>query len=265
MSWTRRGLGHKRDRRHTFAVSPRESLALGLLAGSPTPPAQASNDWQVLDVLDQGGAPFCVAHAVAQALRCNQVWRGVVSPRLASRLWIMYLAHSIDHDVDAFDGTFVRSAFDAVARFGFPPEDAWPYSDSPSGPYRTRPSMEAFREGYDRIAPLDYTPILAEGAERVDLVKRCLASGRPVVFGTAVSDDFCDNVGVDRPLDPPVGGPIAGLHALTLTSYVGDVFRGPNSWGDGWGQRGWFQMTADYLAWSETSDLWMPDFKGVTS
>lgn len=258
-TFIRRGRGYKPDHRHTFGAEARD--ASHILGDSP-PPVESDNDWQLVSILDQGPAPFCVAHGIGQAVRCNQVRNGVDNPRLMSRLWLMYLAHAIDHDTQSFDGTYIRNGFEVLERLGFPPEDAWPYDASSSGRYRVKPPQDVFRQAFDRIAPIDFRRILSVGYARVDDVKRALGAGLPVVFGTQVSNDFCDNIGIDKPLDPPRGKSVAGNHALIALSHNDDIFRVPNSWGTEWGQDGWCEMKADYIAASETVDVWICDFKG---
>jgi hypothetical protein len=208
MQFERRGLGYRPDLRHLLGHVDRDAAAR--LSAAPAPPAEKDNDWLVLDILDQGGAPFCVANATAQAVRCGQVSNGVIAPRLASRLWLMFLAHAIEHMEGAFDGTYIRNAFEVLERLGFPPEEAWPYDDSPSGRFKVKPPTDAFRQAHDQIAPFDYQRIYSTGAARVDDVKRALAGGNVVVFGTNVSWDFCDNKGTAKPIDPPVTGSPAG-------------------------------------------------------
>lgn len=259
----RRGLGYKPDLRHLLGAPVRNAAAK--LAGLPTPPPSASIESAVVDILDQGSAPFCVSHGIAQALRCCQILSAVRSPRLASRLWIMYLAHAIEHDVDGFDGAFVQDGFQVLEQLGFPPEQVWPYDDRTDGNYRVKPPADVFRQAFDRIAPLDYSRILTFGDERIDDVKRALAAGHPVVFGTQVSESFCNGeTGPGFTVDTPVGIPMAGGHCLLSVGYdSNDRFRVVNSWSEAWGDRGKFWMTADYMAAPDTIDIWIADFQGL--
>jgi hypothetical protein len=270
------GYGYKPDRRHLFGAPVKRADHLDSL---PTPPDEGGLDEDAvrsLGILDQGGAPFCVSHGIAGAVRDCRQRNGVARPRLVSRLWIMYLAHAIEHDPTAFDGAFVSDGFTALQKLGAPPEDAWPYSDSPAGPYKTMPPPEVFREAYDRIAPLDYSRILAGGDRRIDQVMRALAFGGkdrkpcPVVFGTQVSNAFASGkLGPGFVADVPPASDIDGGHCMRIIRYRRDagapggvLFRVVNSWSEGWVDRGMCWITAAYLASTMTEDVWLCDDQG---
>lgn len=259
MEFQRRGFGYKEDLRHLFGF--KEMPATDLI-GEAAPPFEATlKPYLSNDVCDQGGAPFCVGNAGADALRTCMIRNGNPDADLPARLFFIYLCHALDGDPTLFDGTFIRNLFKVAAKLGFPPEHVWKYSDSPDGPYKTKPDKNVFRLANDQKAPLAYRRILSIGYDRVDDVKRALAAKLPVVFGTAVSNDFASNKGTDKPVDPP-SRDIAGLHAMWLWGYKGDVFDDRNSWSKEWGQDGNCQLTADYIAHPSTQDVWALDFKG---
>lgn len=272
------GYGYKPDRRHLFGIAPKKDAST-LLGSLPVPTTNAGLDEEAiksLGILDQGGAPFCVSHGWAGALRDCQQRNGVVSPRLASRLFLMYYAHAIENDVASFDGAIVGDAAQVVEELGFPPEEVWPYSDSPTGPFNVKPPADAVRQAYDRIAPFDYGRILSVGQQRVDDVMRALAyggkSGRPcpVVFGTNVTNAFAANqLGPDFVVDAPVSN-IDGGHCMRIIRFEFDSgvtggvkFRVVNSWGPFWGDGGAFWMTPAWLMDPSTEDVWMGDFQGT--
>jgi hypothetical protein len=274
------GLGYKPDRRHLLGIAPRRDAAR-LLGSLPVPTVPGGLDAATvrsLGILDQGGAPFCVSHGIAGAERDCQQRNGLAVPRLASRLWIMYLAHALEHDVAAFEGAFVSDGFQAVEELGFPPEEVWPYSDANPGPFSQKPPAEVFREAFDRKAPLDYGRILTSGQRRVDDVMRAVAGGGqggrpcPVVFGTNVTNAFCSNeLGPGAVVDVPKGD-IAGGHCMRIIRFEFDAavaggvkFLVVNSWSSAWGDGGMFWMTPAWLMDPSTEDIWMADFQGVQS
>lgn len=245
--------GWKKDppRLSDFPATPK-------LRAAPPPPRRASNRQLILSVLDQGNLGSCVANAVAQALRAAMVREGAINPPLASRLWLYYLARAYDHDTANDDGTRIRNAFAAAVKYGLPPESAWPYiaDPTPGAPFSRMPPQEAFREGFDQRAPTTYMRINTIGDDRIDEIRRALAAGFCVVFGTQVSQEFCD--GNTKLIAPPTRS--VGGHALTLAEYDQDdedEFKGPNSWGK-WGDKdGWFSVSPAYLKWGATDDLWI--------
>lgn len=251
--------GYRRDDRHllgaavrmkTFAPAP-----LGALPVSDLTP-------YVLSVLDQGQAPFCFAGAVAQALRMCDARKDIGGAVLPSRLALVYLAHAIEGDVTAFDGAFISDVFKAIEDLGFAPEVAWPYSDSPSGPFSVRPPENVFRMSYDQIS-LSYERILSEGDQRLADVAAALAAGKPVVFGTDISNAFAaGQLGSDFIVDVPDEADIDGGHAMVLTGRRADgCFRDLNDWSEDWGDGGYCWFTPDYVKWDQTRELWAVDFR----
>jgi hypothetical protein len=272
--------GYKPDPRGVFGLPPRKDAAK-LIGSLPVPTANGGLDEaavKTLGILDQGGAPFCVANAWADALRDCQQRNGVASPRLASRLFLMYYMHAEEGDIDSFDGAIVGDGADVIERLGFPPEDCWPYDDSESGNFKVKPPTDVVRQAYDRIAPFDYGRILSVGTNRVDDVMRALAYGGkngracPVVFGSNVTNAFAsNNLPPGFLVDAPTGD-IDGGHAEEMIRFEFDPgveggvkFRVKNSWGPNWGDAGFWWMTPKYMMDPGTNDLWMADFQGVQS
>lgn len=232
------------------------------LLGSGAAPETSSNGDLILSILDQGGLGSCVGNGAVQGARGEMVRAGAVGPALGSRLWTYYLARAYDHDTANDDGTQIHNAFTAIAKYGLPAEEVWPYSDDPSpgAPFSRMPSMDAFHDALDAKFDFKMHRITSSGYARVDDVKRALGQRRLVVFGSDVSTDYCSgNFDPTQALPPPVGKEIAGGHCQVIVDHVGDVFRVANSWSSSWGDGGYSRWSADYVAWSETGDLWVFD------
>lgn len=279
----RRGHPEKRfgyipDNRHLMGLPPRRDAAK-LLGSVPVPTTDCGLDETAvksLGILDQGGAPFCVANAWADALRDCQQRNGLAAPRLASRLFLMYMMHAEEGDIASFDGAIVGDGADVIERMGFPPEDVWAYDDSPTGNFKVTPPADAVRQAFDRKAPFDYGRILSTGPARVDDVLRALSAGGgtgkpcPVVFGSNVTNAFAQNqLGPGFLVDAPVSD-IDGGHAEEIIRAEFDPgveggvkFRIKNSWGPFWGDGGFWWMTSKYLMDPATSDLWLANYQGV--
>jgi C1A family cysteine protease len=92
-------------------------------------------------------------------------------------------------------------------------------------------------------------------------VKGCLAEGYPVVFGFTVYESFespqvaqTGVLNMPAPSEQTVGG-----HAVVAVGYDDSTstFIVRNSWGNTWGQQGYFTMPYDYLLSSNLADdLW---------
>lgn len=266
-AFPRRGFGHVPDPAKLVDESPDHDFAALSLAAAPR---SASLRPFVVSILDQGRLGSCVANAGFQAIRISHVRQAangspVIAaaimtqkpPELGSRLWGYYFARAIHH-MTAFDsGTHLRSFFQAINAIGFPPESAWPYSDDKGGdrPTFTRqPKTNAFRLAADQRAPTVYRRIFSEGGARLEDVKLAIANGFAVCFGVDVTEDFADDlIDPTKPLGPP-NGPIAGGHAMAAVGYDGDVFEIVNSWGDEWGDGGFFLASGEFL--EAARDLW---------
>lgn len=216
------------------------------------PPRTATLRQQILNFLNQGNLSSCVANTILQTVRMSHVRQGIVNPQLGSRLHGYYAARAIDHAETVDGGTYLRSFFTALLKFGFCPESIWPYDEKM---VNVRPSMAADRAAYDQANPSEYRRIYETGSARVDVVKRAIASGYPVCFGTDVDNDFCSGKLIE-PLVPPLKN-IAGGHAMFFFGYEDDDFMVGNSWGDEWGDGGQCRFSADYVAWEKTRDLWI--------
>jgi len=226
------------------------------LRAAPPPPASASNRNLVVSVLDQGPLGSCVANAGFQAIRASHVKQGIVSPKLGSRLLGYYLARGVDGTQDQDAGTQIRSFFGALNKLGFCAEDAYPYDVDK---FADMPPAEVLQRAFDQRAPTVYKRITSTGYTRVDDVKRAIAAGYLVCFGTDVSVPFCNGeFDPTKAVDPPSGlDKIAGGHAMALAEYDGDNFGIPQSWGETFGVRGWIKFSADYIAWSSSRDFWI--------
>ena len=227
------------------------------LSALPPPPDEATARELVVDILDQGSLGSCTTNAVGQAVRASHVRQGVLHPKLLSRLFAYWWARAYDHTTNEDAGAHLRNVCAALNKFGFCPEELWPYDDGPER-FKRMPDMRAASAAFDQRSPTTYTRIYETGNARVDMVKRAIAAKHLVVFGTDVSVDFASNRGTDVPIPPPKGLSIAGGHAMCWCDYdKNDTFGVVNSWSDKWGQNGFARFTAEYVAWDNTRDIWI--------
>ena len=234
----------------------------GELLGAATYPLEHSAARLIRSILNQGPLSSCVANAGFQAIRADHVRQGIENPILGSRQFGYHLARAIHGATLEDRGTYIRLFFEALNKFGFPPEEAWPYLfDTIKGKPRwaTMPSTDAFRLAFDQKSPVAYRRIFETGTARVDAVKRAISNDRCVVFGTHITDDFVRSIlDFTKPISPPESDePIAGGHAMVLCRYTANSIGGPNSWGETWGADGWFDMAPEYIAWDGSKDFWI--------
>src|SRR4029077_3660481 len=94
--------------------------------------------------------------------------------------------------------------------------------------------------------------------QTLDEMRACLADGYPFVFGFTVYEAF-DSVAVARTGVVPMPKPkerMIGGHAVLAVGYehAKRRFLVRNSWGSGWGMKGYFTMPYEYLADRDLSD-----------
>lgn len=261
-----------------------------LLKAAPAPPERVARS-KFTRTLNQGRLGSCTTNAAAQAVRAQMViqlvtaWtaqgmsfeaalsRAQMEVEFLARLFPYYFARSITHDQGEDTGTFIRFVFQVLNKFGFPYESKYPYSDDTdpkTGKFARMPDSNAIRLAFDQrlkaeaagVNPVKYSRILSTGYDRVMDVQRAIAANKLVVFGTPVTNKFASDGSANggKPIDPPTNmKDIAGGHAMVWGGYSPSGVDTLNSWGDGYGDLGWFMMSWDYVAWSETHDLWIVD------
>jgi C1A family cysteine protease len=209
-------------------------------------------------VYNQSTLGSCTANAIAGALEFDQIKQrreggGQVSAFTPSRLFIYYNERAMEGTVDSDSGAMIRDGVKTVAKRGACPEKSWPYKISR---FRNKPNRAAYAEA-KRYQALQYqrlTPVLGQ-------LKGCLADGFPFVFGFAVYQSF-EAASVTRtghaPM-PKANEEFLGGHAVLAVGYdeQRQWFICRNSWGTGWGMRGYFTLPYPYLLQSSLSrDFW---------
>lgn len=166
-----------------------------------------------------------------------------------SRLFIYYDERVVENTVGSDSGAQIRDGIKTLENLGVCSESCWPYDISK---FTIQPGHTCYIEAanhkilsYYRLNTLD------------DMVN-CLDNGYPFVFGFSVYDSFesqeVSNTGIVNmpgPDENQIGG-----HAVCCVGYDNNQrrFIVRNSWGNTWGQRGYFTIPFDYLADRNLSD-----------
>jgi C1A family cysteine protease len=197
-------------------------------------------------VEDQGNLGSCTANALAGNLEfLEQVKTDL------SRLFIYYNERVIIGTAQYDSGANLRDGIKTLVSQGVCKEAEWPYNIAK---YAVRPSALC----YTRAKPHTITSYYALRTK--DDMLKCLASGFPFVFGFSVYSSFVSDATAKTGIVtmPKPGEQLLGGHAVMAVGY--DVkkamFLVRNSWGTGWGLKGYFWMPFAYMTPSLTGDFW---------
>jgi len=204
-------------------------------------------------VYDQGQLGSCTANAISGALEFDEIKQGLTPIVMPSRLFIYYNERSMEGTTATDSGAQIRDGIKTVVAQGACSESEWPYDitkfavQPPSGCYQDAPQNRAL--AYQRVA------------HSLNLMRACLASGYPFVFGMTVYESF-ESQAVAQSGQVPMPAPneqTLGGHAVLAVGYDDSqqVFLVRNSWGVTWGMQGYFTLPYAYLSNSNlTDDLW---------
>jgi hypothetical protein len=250
----KRALGYLRDIGYLRDKPDPRDLRFSATVTRPSLPPPGSVDLRsgISKILDQGQTNSCVAHAYAYAIDIVETLSGLEYHPI-SRLYLYHSARAQHGDQKTDGGTYLRSAARALQLVGAPPERFWPFEEKK---INKQPHPVAYMEAHPRREGL-YERIDGVGDMRLLNIKRALAAGHPVVFGTLITEAFMKNEGSPTIQRPKDNKGLIGGHAMAIVGYDRDGFVIVNSWGPRWRAGGTAWLTHDYMAWAGTSDLWI--------
>jgi len=204
-------------------------------------------------VYDQGQLQSCTANAVGAAIQYMRRMENLAPDFRPSRMFIYFNTRAARGCERCDTGSPIRDAVKSVAALGVCPEELWPYRVPR---FETKPAPGCFRAA-KRHRAISYHRVPRD--PDLTAIRTCLASGHPVVFGMAVYKSF-EAAAVARSgvaVLPQRGEQHIGHgHAVLAVGYDDGARRllARNSWGEGWGQRGYFTLPYAYLADPHLSD-----------
>jgi len=204
-------------------------------------------------IYDQGELGSCTANAIAAAIEFDRKKEGL-DDWTPSRLFIYYNERAMEHTVASDSGAQIRDGIKSVVTKGACKESTWPYDISK---FTVNPGHVAYGEAFHHKA-VSYQSVTQDLTQ----LKGALAAGFPVVFGFTVYSSF-EGAAVARTgvLNlPRHNEQVVGGHAVLLVGYDDDSqrFLVRNSWGDSWGQQGYFTMPYAYVTNGNLADdFWL--------
>jgi C1A family cysteine protease len=199
-------------------------------------------------VYDQERLGSCTANALAAAIEFD-LRRQTLVDFMPSRLFIYYNERVLERSTEYDAGAEIRDGAKTLHRTGVCSETSWPYDVSA---FNHLPPLTAYQEAR-RTKTANYGRVARHSMRHI------LAAGSPFTIGFTVYDSFrsIDDTGIM----PMPAGDVLGGHAVLVCGYdtLDDelYYRVRNSWGESWGDAGYFWMPATYLTSSKLSrDFW---------
>jgi len=187
----------------------------------------------------------------------------------ASRLFLYKATRNMLHWTGD-TGAFLRSTMGALALFGVPPEEYWPYIVAD---YEKEPSAfcYAFAQNYQSISYYRLDPSGTSTTNLLSQIKTNLAGYLPSMFGFTVYNSYTQAGTTGKLPFPTKGEKIVGGHAIVAVGYDDNMkiknanpgaveTKGAllirNSWGTGWGMAGYGWLPYEYVLKGLATDWW---------
>ena len=217
-------------------------------------------------VFDQGNLGSCTANAAAGMLEYhNKRSFGKETP--VSRLFI-YKATRDLMQAKGDSGAYIRTAMGSLALCGAPPEKYWGYLEDklddapPAFCYSYASNYQALT--YFRLDEKTVGIPSKEKDATLAEIRSTLASSLPVMFGFRVYESIKGATADGRIPYPARSESVLGGHAVLAVGYDDEMKIGEtvgaflirNSWGEGWGEKGYGWLPYEYLLGGLAEDWW---------
>jgi len=201
---------------------------------------------------DQGNLGSCTGNAIAGAIELINKRNNKLLD--VSRLFIYYYERMLIGTINYDSGAYIRDGIKACYTYGAPLESLWPYNISK---FKTTPASTAIIDATKRKVT-SY-----QKAADFNAVMDAVTSGYPVIIGFSVYSSF-ETATVARTGIMPYPNVnrerLLGGHAVLIVGYNknNNTFIVRNSWGTGWGDKGYFYMPFQVIQnTSMSSDFWV--------
>lgn len=184
----------------------------------------------------------------------------------ASRLFLYKTTRNILHWTGD-TGAYLRTTMGALAIFGVPPEEYWPY-DISLFDKEPSPFCYAFGQSYQAITYFRLDPSDLPKNTVLNQIKKNLAAGISSVFGFTVYNSIEQAAATGKIPFPAKRDKAVGGHAVMAAGYDDDIVIGNgesqtkgailirNSWGTSWGTNGYGWLPYDYVLKGLAIDWW---------
>lgn len=205
---------------------------------------------KVVPVLDQGCNSDCVAHAIATATAHGQ-YKAEGKFNDLSRGYIYGNRRLTDYQGE---GMYVRQALKNFNHDGDCLKTVFPYTGSyPVMKAKIAEKPEEYAKEAEKLKLVNYCRLYSE----TEIKKAIMNQGAVVVCITTYRDCFGKQIKVPNKDSIKSGG-----HAMCCIGWNKDGWIIQNSWGKGWGDKGYCYMPYEYPVdewWGLTTSFTLPD------
>jgi hypothetical protein len=248
---SKRKFGARRD-----VHDVRDRMYRASLSAATVPQQVDLREW-VGPIKDQGNEGSCTGHAFSSAREWIARRYEKISPVLSPQC--LYVEELMaDGSFPRDDGAMPRTGCQVLAAKGCCETALYPYIDGQLAAPTAEQTQNALKYktgAYHRIGTLfDFLSCLADPTPWPVLVGF-------VVYESSMSDRVGETgiMPIPKPGEAQQGGHEVLCVGYSLTNHMALI---QNSWGDDWGQRGYFWMPLEVIAAADT-DLWMVHIGGA--
>jgi hypothetical protein len=247
------GLGYKPDTAHKRG---RAKLSHELLGEAPSFPPADSYESLEGPILDQNQTGSCTGHGTSQALQIACAKASLSLGFRPSPRGIYDNARLVEESVLTDGGAMPADVISSIASKGVralvePSPEGFATDVDPSN-VNVPPTAEELAAESKTLVPGEYRVDNAQDSFIAQLcagIHQCGSAGIGVFVDTGF-ENYTPETGPVSSVD--LNDPNGGGHWLCVSSYRTGadgkmIFRGPNSWGMGWGDNGHFEVTEDFL------------------
>ena len=209
---------------------------------------------QMPPVYNQGDLGSCTANAINGTVEFLNM-KQHKEKWTPSRLFVYYNEREMEGTIGRDAGASIRDGIKSINAQGVCKEDpTWPYDIKK---FTMKPNPKAYAEAmlHQSLKYLKVSQVKSD-------IETRLYQGLPIVCGIKVYESFmkAETTGVvPMPKTGWFGEKLLGGHAIMIVGYdsVKNVFFCRNSWGDKWGDKGYFTIPYAYILSSKlSSDFW---------
>ncbi|ASW44609.1 C1 family peptidase [Xanthomonas hortorum pv. vitians] len=242
------GMGLKPSGMHQAAIPLSTDASISEATLVAALPARIDLSTWAIEPGDQKEINSCVGWAVAHTLTG---WYAKAYAPATTKFAPMYVYSQINvGGPDEDNGAYAEDAFRVAISQGIDTERHYTRGGYD---WKTLPSKdERINAGKHKPVYGSYTNLFADdngngGRPLINALKQSLANATPVAIGFAVRDGFYD-LNTTNDVDYDISSPIEGYHEVIALGYDQDGLLIENSWGKGWGNKGFARLSWSVVA-----------------